>query len=394
MPKLADLGLAKQLSSADRSSLTSSGAALGTPYYIAPEQAQDATNVDVRSDIYGLGATFFRMVTGDVPFYADSPLEIMMAHCNEPLPDPQSLNRDIPDNVSAIICKMMEKEPAKRYQTAQELLQDLNAVRWQNAPVETLLAGAGRKKKSKKGSTRRDLKVPSPPTADVGGGFDGKTAVVGVALIVVLVAGAVLIGQRWAPAAPVVEVSTLNSAWKSVFDGASLDGWTGDVDGYSAAGGVLTCSEAGGNLFLIEKCSDFDFRFEFRGTEAESGVALRAPDNQSGIEFSGMEIQLITDDLATSLGLPDHQQHGSLVGVASAETGFLKADGEWNEQVISCRGRQLTVTVNKHVVLDVDLDAVEIHDGQPHPGLYSSSGHVGFVGATKMMEFRNIEIRR
>ncbi len=126
--KLADLGLAKVISSDDME-MTRTGAAMGSPRYIAPEQVQDAKDVDARADIYSLGITFYHLATGALPFSASLSHEMMLKHVEEPLPHPRTKNSDLPEDVCRIICKMTEKFPEKRYQSAEELLADLNAFR-------------------------------------------------------------------------------------------------------------------------------------------------------------------------------------------------------------------------------------------------------------------------
>ena len=125
--KLADLGIAKQLS--DDYGTTLAGTTMGTPYYIAPEQAMDSSTVDGRCDIYALGGTLYHLLTGTVPFSGPSSMAILMAHTNEPLQHPQERKADLPDNICAVVCKMMEKDPDDRYQNCAELLKDLEVVK-------------------------------------------------------------------------------------------------------------------------------------------------------------------------------------------------------------------------------------------------------------------------
>ncbi|MGD0093440.1 MAG: protein kinase, partial [Planctomycetota bacterium] len=125
--KILDLGLSKTLGSAS-SFYTQTGLALGTPHYISPEQAKGDRNVDGRTDIYSLGATFYHLVTGETPFHASTPMVIMMKHVNEQLPNPQDIRDEIPDGVVHVIQKMMAKAPADRYRDCKELLDDLELV--------------------------------------------------------------------------------------------------------------------------------------------------------------------------------------------------------------------------------------------------------------------------
>jgi eukaryotic-like serine/threonine-protein kinase len=119
--KLMDLGIARQEEEgADLTALTQTGAAMGTPYYMAPEQSQDSKRADARSDVYSLGATWYHMVTGQVPFDGDSPLQVMHKHLREPLHAPHIVKPGIPRGVSIVIEHMMVKEPERRTQSALE----------------------------------------------------------------------------------------------------------------------------------------------------------------------------------------------------------------------------------------------------------------------------------
>ncbi|MBI4027356.1 MAG: protein kinase [Verrucomicrobia bacterium] len=119
--KIADLGLSKNLVADKDFSMTMSGTVIGTPYYISPEQARDAKRVDARSDMYSLGATFYHLLTGVPPFQGNSAAEVMAKHMNESLVSPQRKNVALSDGVSDLIMKMMEKDPAKRFQSMDEL---------------------------------------------------------------------------------------------------------------------------------------------------------------------------------------------------------------------------------------------------------------------------------
>ncbi|MCM8543367.1 MAG: protein kinase, partial [Lentisphaeraceae bacterium] len=136
--KLADLGIGKQINDDQEFNLTMTGVAIGTAYYISPEQAMDSKHIDNRSDIYSLGATLYKLLTGDYPFTARTITAMMMKHANEPLENPQLKDPTLPDNLCAVICKMMQKKPEDRYNSYTEFLDDINAIRNSNAPLESL----------------------------------------------------------------------------------------------------------------------------------------------------------------------------------------------------------------------------------------------------------------
>ena len=123
--KLADLGLARVAGELDDSE---SDEVMGTPQYISPEHLTGAP-MDIRSDIYSLGATFFHLITGKFPFEGRSATEIARKHLEEKLRSPREINPDVPEAVCQIIMKMMAKSIKARYQDAEELVDDLRQVR-------------------------------------------------------------------------------------------------------------------------------------------------------------------------------------------------------------------------------------------------------------------------
>jgi len=124
--KLADLGLAK--SSVEDASVTIAGQAMGTPLYISPEQAEGREDVDIRSDIYSLGATLYHITTGFPPFPGENPTVTMLKHINEEPPSPREVNPRLSEDLCHVILKMMAKAPSERYQTATELIDELSAM--------------------------------------------------------------------------------------------------------------------------------------------------------------------------------------------------------------------------------------------------------------------------
>ena len=125
--KLADMGLAREASDVEAAQ-AEAGKAYGTPYYISPEQIRGELDVDQRADLYSLGATFYHMVTGRVPFDAPTPSAVMHKHLKEDLVPPDHLNDDLSAGVGEIIEVAMSKKRKGRYQTAEEMQQDLEKV--------------------------------------------------------------------------------------------------------------------------------------------------------------------------------------------------------------------------------------------------------------------------
>ncbi len=123
--KVVDLGLARRESEDSIGEITAAGTTLGTFDYIAPEQARDPRNADVRSDIYSLGCTMYHMLTGQPPYPDGTALQKLLDHQGKSPPDPRSLNSGVPVQLSAIMRKMMASNPDQRYQAAGLLLNDL-----------------------------------------------------------------------------------------------------------------------------------------------------------------------------------------------------------------------------------------------------------------------------
>jgi serine/threonine protein kinase len=124
-PLLADFGLAKMADTSE--GMTGTGVGVGTPMYMSPEQGQ-GTGVDQRTDIYSLGIMLYEMLTGDVPFKADTPMAIVIKHMTAPMPMPRQINPNIPEELERVILKATAKNPTDRYQTAEEMAATLEAT--------------------------------------------------------------------------------------------------------------------------------------------------------------------------------------------------------------------------------------------------------------------------
>jgi tetratricopeptide (TPR) repeat protein/tRNA A-37 threonylcarbamoyl transferase component Bud32 len=120
---VSDFGLAKSFEEGAQG-MTKTGAFLGTPRYMSPEQVEGKP-ADQRSDLYAYGLIFYEMVTGDVPFTGESTLKVMYQRIQEKPKNPKLVNPSLPSWIARIIMRCLEKDPAERYQTAYEILADL-----------------------------------------------------------------------------------------------------------------------------------------------------------------------------------------------------------------------------------------------------------------------------
>jgi serine/threonine-protein kinase len=169
--KLADMGLAVDNEAQGRRRITQAGIAMGTPFYLSPEQIEGRSDIDIRSDIYALGATVYEMVTGRPPFDGETPAVVMMKHLNEQVPSPHDVDRTISLQFCHLLEKMMAKNPALRYQTPAELLIDLQRVKKNENPLG-VRPPAGKSSisqpKQYKEPGQQELEAPQPVDAGDG----------------------------------------------------------------------------------------------------------------------------------------------------------------------------------------------------------------------------------
>ncbi len=199
---VSDFGLAKSLE--EDTGMTRSGEFLGTPRYMAPEQVE-GKKADQRIDLYALGLILYEMVTGDVPFHADTTIQLLYKRVHEQPKSPKTLNPELPDWLVAVIMKCLERDPDRRYQSAEEVLQDLNKG---TAPAGSRTVVVSLPTVSWKMSRARLWLL--------GGGL----------LLLLIAAGAVLLRRSRSPAAPprgkavsVLVADFVNHTGDPIFDG-------------------------------------------------------------------------------------------------------------------------------------------------------------------------------
>jgi len=121
---LSDFGIAKIQEAT--AAFTGTGNLVGTPAYMSPEQAMGEKTIDGRSDIYSLGVVLFQALSGELPFKADTPMGVAVAHIQEPVPSLLERRPDLPLGFEDIVHKALDKDPAKRFQTAAHLTETIN----------------------------------------------------------------------------------------------------------------------------------------------------------------------------------------------------------------------------------------------------------------------------
>jgi tetratricopeptide (TPR) repeat protein/predicted Ser/Thr protein kinase len=191
--KVMDFGLAKAAQIQDQG-ITQDGMIIGTPHYMSPEQGK-GEQLDHRSDIYSLGVVMYHLLTGELPFKADTPTAMIYQHAYEKPPPLREKNPDIPVELDGIVMKMLQKNPANRHQTPKELLVDLNAYKTGTTTREAL-----RRRTTPSGEFPADTTVPLDTIEKKR--FPAVPVVIAlVILIPLLLVGFLLRGEIFGPAA-------------------------------------------------------------------------------------------------------------------------------------------------------------------------------------------------
>jgi len=183
----------------------------------------------------------------------------------------------------------------------------------------------------------------------------------------------------------------------SLFDGKTLTGWKGAVDGYLVEEEAIVCDpKKGGFLYTDKEYGDFVLKLEFKLTPgANNGIGIRTPD-KGDPAYVGMELQVLDDTAKQYEKLKEYQYHGSIYGVVPAKRGHQKPVGEWNTQVVTVKGKQVTVVLNGETIVDADIEKASTPktiDGNKHPGLEREKGYICFCGHGAKVAFRNIKIK-
>lgn len=126
--KLSDFGIARHIEQSVSMEVTRSGTMLGTPWYMSPEQCKGSSEIGPSADVYALGIMLFELLSGELPYVSEDPMQLAAMHCFDPPPDVQKRNRQISERTSLLLTRMMAKQPKDRPADASQLLRELESI--------------------------------------------------------------------------------------------------------------------------------------------------------------------------------------------------------------------------------------------------------------------------
>ncbi|HPA19585.1 MAG TPA: DUF1080 domain-containing protein [Verrucomicrobiae bacterium] len=386
--KVGDLGLSKSLGGSTME-LTRTGMMVGTPDYISPEQARGVKDIDFRSDIYSLGCTLYRMLTGRPPYDGGDAMGVMMRHVHDPPPAIFKVWPQCPVPLGLLVGKMLAKDRTARHSSYEELISDLlfvhdklRAEQAQAPPISpcppipssphayTPRVATPRIPKAPTTARRRPVPLPA-----IIGGTTALVALAGILLWAPWKQGPAAVTPR-----PVAE--TADAGFHPLFNGTDLTGWMvrdpRRRDAWLIRDGELINPGKSTDLISEESFGDFELRLEFK----------LPPDGNSGVFLRGLyEIQLADD-----AGRPPTPLISG--GVWSQTAPAVNAAGSpdaWQTLDCTLVGNAATVVLNGQKV----LDAAELR-GPTKGGLDADPGKSGPVvlqGRISGVAFRNIRIK-
>jgi serine/threonine protein kinase/Tol biopolymer transport system component len=364
---LTDFGLARMVESSVQ--LTKTGVGVGTPAYMSPEQGQ-GIKVDARTDIYSLGVVLYEMVTGKVPYEAETPMAVVLKHITAPLPLPREVNPDLPEAVERVILKAMAKAPEDRYQTAGEMVEALEGavagvpmverppkpVPVEKVPPVTVAEPTP--------APAAAVPVEAPPVAKKGlpGWVWGVVGAVGAAVLLIVAVGVFLAtrGEKPSPT-PVTTVGEGGEFWD--FESGDAQGWSLDTgwqvveveEGYALEGrGPETDKSSHRPAYPPAQSAHVgNFQLSFRLKLVAGGVDVFVRDHSGPSACQLYSLQLYANGLEMSKVEGECGSPGKLLGQEFAPLAY----NTWHLVEITAVGSQIDVAIDSQSVLSVEDDA-------------------------------------
>ena len=370
--KILDMGLARMTAATDttasRSDLTMEGAVFGTVDYMAPEQARNSKSADQRSDLYSLGCTLFTLLSGQRMYRGDSALEIILAHCEQPAPEISEAAPGIPLGVNEVFQRMVAKEPAGRFQTADELLAALEPFESQpilfSDETENAVVPPSEDPRTANARSTAPPSAALQSTVEVTEGDEAKAVPVAETqtrrpLVWGLVAGTIFaavlglllfwIGNQHNDDGDDPSLrAEANQQWVSLFDGQSLDQWSPNSNpaAWRIEDGAIVAAGEKSSLFYTGNqtpLQNFEVEADVKTTPgSNSGIYFRTQFVPHGFpDAAGYEAQI-------NNSAADLDKTGGIWKYAAAKETPVR-DNEWFKLGIRVDGNEITVKVNGEV---------------------------------------------
>jgi serine/threonine protein kinase len=290
--KVLDFGLAR-LRGGKSGGMTSTGAFMGTPEYVAPEQAMDPRKADIRADLYSLGCTLYYLLAGRPPFVEETPVQSIMAHIDREPPALSTLRQDVPAGLEALTARLLAKDPEQRFQKPSDLAQALlpfskpaaKAPETPPAPRKVTAIQSGSPKLKGAGSTRMESARPRPARFRKKRPPWPRVVALAGGLLAVLLAGILIF---WPTPRGLVKIESADPNVEIVFDKTGPT-----VKGTGKEPITLRAGEHG----VLVKRGDFEF-------EAEKFVLKKGETVTLKVELLPGKIQLMADGRLIGVGIP------------------------------------------------------------------------------------------
>jgi len=387
--KILDFGLAR--AAADSAQITQSGAIIGTPAYMAPEQA-NGKPVDGRTDLFSLGCVLYRMCTGVGPFAGKDTLSTLLAVASQDPSPAHEVNPDVPRKLSDLVMRLLAKAPEDRPPSAAEVVDLLAGLDRQAPETRTAKLDKGTRESVAR-KTRQKAAAASPRwlwPAVIGGG---------VAVVIVTVAMVILFRKTPEQTAPITAgpekpgtqpKQTPATAPDAFFNGHDLAGWEGLPRYWSVKNNAIVGSTLPDgiklNTFLCSQKSyrDFELKFQVRliGVKANSGVQIRSRlANRDTLAVFGHQVDMGEGYWGSIYG----EGIGGMAKMAPQEKVLqvFKKD-DFNDFLIRCTGKHVLVRLNGLTTVDDDFDNL------PSEGIIAWQLH---TGPGMEVTFRSIEFK-
>jgi hypothetical protein len=390
--KILDFGLAR--AAGEGGQLTQTGAIVGTPAYMAPEQAAGGP-LDGRCDLFSLGCVLYRMATGRPAFQGSDLISTLLAVATSEPPPPRQLDATLPAALSDLVMALLAKEPGRRPPSAQAVAEALERLALRPRP-----RAAAKRTPAAKAAGRKWA---------VGAGVGAGALLAGLLLLWAAgVFGGKAPEDTTAPSTlpPGAEGAfARDNGFVPLFNGKDLSGWfveRGDPRSWTVADGEIIAWGQDGktmNYLLTERAyADFRLRLEFNLSKgALSGVGLRALRGEK-VPFSNGRpidehpvIKLVEHPDSVVMGMT-HWVLNTMYG-APSQTAEVKPAGSWNRLELEVKGRSLRAWVNDKEVANATLAADSLLADGGLPGLNRSRGRIGLQKGAGTVRFRNVAIQ-